>query len=840
MQPESTVDELELSSEEHFELTPELLEKWMKLALQDDEFQKARPGIDDKLLIGELKKREEKIRTAAAQEMTELMQAEDVYLIAKRKFEEHDPSKTRSFRMLDVVRRIVIGTLLMAVVTGGVGIYLRVKQLFASLLTMPWILAWLMPLVVSMAGAVLIATLSRRFQADQEIKRKEERERLNIDRLWDTVKTLRLKVKEAVRHKGVGSELRAIVNSEKEPSYATNLSVTNAPGLAEVFDAAYEIPTHSRRKVIDLLENMPGGSIGIAGPRGAGKSTLLWSLCRGAVTSLKGRELFALMTSAPVKYDSRDFILHLCSSLCHRVLGIKPGDKILDQGTQQTLGAVTGQTWFARPLNAAIYLLPFGIALLLLGFFLAVQLMERPGNQSQSVHGTNLPLATRRGSTNTSARTDLVEKPIEQPPQPDNEYVRQWLKATEIKPGVFILLGLLCAVTGATALLYRNRHAENQREAMERERERDNHVEGIRKRLGPAITDAAFRMLREIRFQRSYSSGWSGSLSLPVGVEGSLEGAMSLAEQQRSVPEIVDAYRSFVSLLTEKNVLLIGIDELDKLESDEAAQQFLNGIKSIFGLDHCYYLVSVSENAISSFERRGLPIRDAFDSAFDTIVYVDYLNLEKAKRLLNRRVIGMEVPFVCLCHALSGGLARDLVRACRELLEFAREENAKSNLGSLCGKLIMTDVKAKLRALTVSAMRASVEPDTSKFLECIQSVENATDSVERFLSCVKQLQVPTFLPVPEALPDAVARRQQTHSLRLEMHTYLYFAATLLGFFSTNLTAAKLKTAEAEGAIDKLARARQSFAVNPYLARTLLDDFHGTTSSRFDIGGAQPY
>ena len=41
----------------------------------------------------------------------------------------------------------------------------------------------------------------------------------------------------------------------------------------------------------------------------------------------------------------------------------------------------------------------------------------------------------------------------------------------------------------------------------------------------------------------------------------------------------------------------------------EDAQQFLNEIKVLFGIEHCFYLLSVSESAMSSFERPGLPFR---------------------------------------------------------------------------------------------------------------------------------------------------------------------------------------------------------------------------------------
>ena len=74
---------------------------------------------------------------------------------------------------------------------------------------------------------------------------------------------------------------------------------------------------------------------------------------------------------------------------------------------------------------------------------------------------------------------------------------------------------------------------------------------------------------------------------------------------------------------------------------------------------------------MSYFERRGLPVRDVFDSTFDDVVYVPYLDYEGSRALLARRIIGLPLPFVALLHCLSGGLPRDLIRAARELVDVA-------------------------------------------------------------------------------------------------------------------------------------------------------------------------
>ena len=119
----------------------------------------------------------------------------------------------------------------------------------------------------------------------------------------------------------------------------------------------------------------------------------------------------------------------------------------------------------------------------------------------------------------------------------------------------------------------------------------------------------------------------------------------------------------------EKFRLIIVIDEMDKMENDGQAQDFLNQIKVIFGKEQCFYMVSVSEGAMSDFERRDLPFHNVFDSSFDKIVYVNYLTLPKAWQLLVSRVLGTSASFAAVCCCLSGGLPLDLIRACRDLYD---------------------------------------------------------------------------------------------------------------------------------------------------------------------------
>ena len=65
---------------------------------------------------------------------------------------------------------------------------------------------------------------------------------------------------------------------------------------------------------------------------------------------------------------------------------------------------------------------------------------------------------------------------------------------------------------------------------------------------------------------------------------------------------------------------MIGIDELDKISDGNKAIELINNLKDLFHVRDTHFIVSVSEDALTSFALRGVPVRDAFDSSFDKIL----------------------------------------------------------------------------------------------------------------------------------------------------------------------------------------------------------------------------
>jgi hypothetical protein len=568
----------------------------------------------------------------------------------------------------------------------------------------------------------------------------------------------------------------ATINSAGSPFFQNRLILTedggdppgerisSPTGLTEVSNPAHEADTVARRALTSLLEAQPGGSIGISGPRGSGKSTLLRSLTAGNLL-LRGKRTVSVYSAAPVDYDPRDFLLHLFASLCRQVL--------LTHGVSEDRRKVIAmireyREWEMRRPNGAdsfgwIFLIG-GVAAASLGLFIAT-------------------------ATNQS-----------QPP---------WLRALELKPGYLLLYGLVSAVFGLFMLWERFR---SRRRAMPLPISAGSTIALTPEEQEDSLIPKSLDELDEIHFQRSFTSGWSGAIKMPVGFDWATSGGMSLVQRQESLPELVDRFRRYVEeVVREHGAVVIAIDELDKIKEPAEAEEFVNEIKSIFGISDCFYLISVSEDAMSSFERRGLALRDAFDSAFDEIRYLDYADLGGARKILQRRVLNLPDPFLCLCYVLSGGLPRDLIRIARSMFQLIAEENpVPATLGSLAAALIELEVTAKIRASKTAARGVGAEPETSLFLTELANVDG-TPIIGSLSGIADRLAV-SPRPAKEADSDA-ARLAKLVAIQRELSAYLEFLDLTLHLANLMDTMPGWQTATTTGVVDQLARARQGFESN---------------------------
>jgi hypothetical protein len=289
-----------------------------------------------------------------------------------------------------------------------------------------------------------------------------------------------------------------------------------------------------------------------------------------------------------------------------------------------------------------------------------------------------------------------------------------------------------------------------------------------------------------------------------------------------SYPEVVSEMRGFLSeVAIGFRPIVVGIDELDKMESGEHARKFLNDIKGVFGVNNCYFLVSVSIDAMSSFERRGMPFRDAFDSSFDEILTVSALTYKDASAIINRRVIGVSNQFIALAYVISGGIARDLIRAMRKLVTLAnnddndehKESHNNKTLQSLSARLVAGEVTAKLAAVGI-ALQNDIGSEWKDQILCVARKLNPDDE-NSLLEAARKLRAAAH-PTHESDGSSA-------ELASDLAVYLYFAATVIRYFNDSLDEQQLKMAEDSGLLEGLARCRQKFVMGAAEAWREIDD-----------------
>jgi hypothetical protein len=401
--------------------------------------------------------------------------------------------------------------------------------------------------------------------------------------------------------------------------------------------------------------------------------------------------------------------------------------------------------------------------------------------------------------------------------------------ASVAAPDIGLVLGTVLVAAGCTALVVGGRW----RAYVESDGPADDNPPDAE------VVQAA-QDLRRLRYQRSVMSGWTSTAKvapsnwMPFGVDLAASGSTTEADVPLLVPEIVEGIKT---LLKSRSPAVVAIDELDKIESVDKARDFLNEIKGILDADNTRFLVSMSEDAMASFERRGLPFRDVFDSAFDEVVRVPYLNAEQARRLIEGRVTGVPEPFLALAYCQSGGLPRDLLRAADRMISLAGEAADGSSLADVARETIHRDMAGKREAVTAAIRSILVEPDVSGVLRCVQGLDVCGSPGqggggpclldEDWLASLEKL---SPILTADATHDVTERRELLR-LTVELVGYFFYCRTLLELFDVTEDGPAdrlIRLMDTDGGrdLDALAQARQTFSVNPFVAwdqlRTLRD------------------
>jgi hypothetical protein len=612
-------------------------------------------------------------------------------------------------------------------------------------------------------------------------------------RRWETRRKLRDDV--------LIPELRGWLDAQTSPKFGITLKLRDTRDLLMPPGQGPTVATDAVRACTREINRGMPAAIGIAGTRGAGKTTIINRAVRNELTDPKRDPVLGVHTTAPVRYDARDFVLHLHASTCRAVL-----DELA--GVRGAFGSDSFRLWhrrfrFHRLRSGVVRWLLAAVAVTVVAagaVMIALVTWGGRGDDAREIVGRAI------GYVNgLVAQPGEVLKATPLPAFAAAGIVALGLLALwiSLKSLVRPLLGCLYLTVVALVEFARA--------------DRSNAAE-------VALKAVARQHLRRIRFLQTRTSGWSGKLAGVSGFELLPTRSTANAEQPLTYPEVVQRLREFLELTGDilvtvtgrLSALVIAIDELDKIADPDEAHNFLNDVKSIWGVRHCIYLVSVSEDALAAFERRGMPARDAIDSAFTSMVRVDPFTLAESQRWLAHRALGIPKPFVWLCHCLSGGLPRDLSRVAIMMHDLS---GTHTMLGDFTRAIIAADLDVKRQAYIHAARELTDLDDASNLISFLLTVSVA--------QCELLADKTTWQPfdiVADADADAGT---QSSRLWVEVRCYEAFCATLLEVFTDDigehldrLTPGSDRTST----IELLADVRRKMSVNTPLAVRALDDF----------------
>ncbi|WP_170991245.1 NACHT domain-containing protein [Herbidospora galbida] len=323
--------------------------------------------------------------------------------------------------------------------------------------------------------------------------------------------------------------------------------------------------------------------------------------------------------------------------------------------------------------------------------------------------------------------------------------------------------------------------------------------------LGSSASEVSARAhLRSLRYLEAVTQTNSGEVGLPGGSKVARQAAVQRTEHVRGYPQLVADLRDLLGQIAldrqdRKGKVIIGIDELDKIGTADETERFLNDLKVIFGVHGCFFLVALSEDAIVGYERRSLGVRNTFDSSFDRIIRIPALRSGQSHDLLVRRSVPLPLPFVWLCHALTGGVPRDFLRSVLDLTVLAADGDG--DLGTLAARLIRRDLETSIAA----QLRVAARLDDRKAAE-----------VTRWLAtCVD---VPLTSAELDRLADqSLTDQEADETVVVQSRAYLSTLAMLIQIFVESPEPALEKLRADPGPIDAVAEARLLLATDPHLA-----------------------
>ena len=266
----------------------------------------------------------------------------------------------------------------------------------------------------------------------------------------------------------------------------------------------------------------------------------------------------------------------------------------------------------------------------------------------------------------------------------------------------------------------------------------------------------------------------------------------------------------------------IAIDELDKLASADEAIAVVNGLKDLFHIPNTHFIVSVSEDALHRFAMRGVPFRDVFDSAFDTIVKLQVPSPYEAREMLARRsgqLQGFPMPVVLFCYAWSGGVPRDIIRAARACVNIRNREGRPVGVAELARQIVRRDVAD----IVDEAVNGSLETGSTVEIDGLLALQHQLRDESSSLRAVLE----TY-----RFNEAAYDKSDRTVLLKRISKYVEIGAATMEYFSEDINdLLAAHSGRVLCVVEDLARARAALAVSPAEAQWYLSRARTKMGSR---------
>ncbi|ALG08750.1 hypothetical protein [Kibdelosporangium phytohabitans] len=664
---------------------------------------------------------------------------------------------------------------------------------YISLMREAWPAMAVVDQVVAVIGLIAVMGLSVRHAAEQapeiftgagiDLADGPEDPTYGLGERWDVVLTTLIL-----------PELHRYLTVSQERVYNTVLRSRKTVNLYTEDDEDVVV-TAAAQRLGRVIGRSGSGAIALAGQRGAGKTTVIQSITRGRFHGPDVPLPLTVVAAAPARYEARDFVLHLHALLCKAVV----------TKADETLARKIDDTWLAEPgergilsalLRRLVVPIAVGAATAYLGSLAlgrTVWTFAEDLRRSAAAIWNGFPqalLGVFFGGTFLHSVVMVV-----------TALVALYLAGVALGlvldaiGGVFWFAGWLWRTTTGRRRVRRGRAALRHIKAQAR------------------------HQLDRIRFLQTFTTGWSGKISTPLKGEAGRTWQSQRAEQQLTHPEVVEQFRRYAgataAAMTAAGLIdriVIAIDELDKIGQPEKAHEFVNDIKGVFGIPGCLFLVSVSDDAFTAFEQRGIAVRDAFDSAFAEMIRMDHFTFEESRLWILARLPDAPEQFCLLLHCLSGGLPRDLRRTVIEMLDVTFDVY-NPTLAEVATRLVGQELLKKSHAFAGMARAQEPRPGLPRLMADLLATRTAATPGE-------------MLELAESLsPDD----ENYARLRAQSSGFLLFCATILEVFTDELDEERLRGTH----VASLADVRQQMASDPEVARQLLATFRKDHGLAYD-------